>query len=71
MPVVIISIALSISGASLVSGFWYLFPFPYGYLFFLVHGVFLIAILTVNINRMKYTPAVITGIIAGTLPLLI
>lgn len=64
-------VALSISGASLVSGFWYWLPFPYGYLLYAAHGIFLIAILKVNINREKYLPAIITGIIAGMLPLLI
>ncbi len=62
-------VALSISGAGMVTGIWYCLP--YGYLFYFVHGVFLSTFLLTKINRLENYQAIITAIIITVFPLLI
>lgn len=59
-------VAMSVAGASMVNGVWLILPLGW-YLAFL-HGILLIAYLTVRVNRIGAGRGLIIGFLAGIVP---
>lgn len=63
--------ALSIAGASLVSGVWMLLPGFVGVLFTAIHGVGLITYLNSQVNRLEITTGLAVSFLPGVVPFVI
>lgn len=63
--------AMSIAGASLVSGIWMLLPGLTGTVLTALHGIILIAYLTSQVNRLSLGQSLGVGVLPGLIPFLI